>query len=93
MTVFDKISIRIIKEQELIIGPVAWEEAKKVPGFRVINQQVGEVAIDGDAKVVLDKLVAQYTRLFGKLSEEVCKEVVQDLLVELPPDQVPMSLR
>ncbi len=93
MTIFDKISVRIIKEQELIIGPVAWDEAKKVPGFHVVNQSSGEVTFDSDAKEVLNKLVAQYTRLFGQVSTEVCKEAVQDLLVELPKDQVPDSLK
>ena len=93
MTIFDQISIRIIKEQELIIGPVAWDEAKKVPGLHVINQQKGEVSFDGDGKETVNKLVAQYTRLFGRASSEVCKEAVQDLIVELPKDQVPSSLQ
>lgn len=76
-----------------MIGPIAWEEAKKVPGFRVIDQHKGEVAIDGDAKEILNRLVAQYSRLFGRVSEEVCKEAVQDLLVELPQTDVPTSLK
>ena len=92
MSIFDQISVRIIKEQELIIGPVAWEEAKKVPGLRV-NLQNHEVSFDGEGKEVLNKLVAQYGRLFGRASEEVCKEAVQDLIVELPKDQVPASLK
>ncbi len=92
MSTFDKISSRIIKEQELIIGPLAWEEAGKVPGL-VINQRQGEVNVTGDQKEVLNKLVAQYTRLFGRASAEVCKAAVQDLLVELPKDQVPASLQ
>lgn len=29
MTIFDNIATKIIKEQELIIGPLAWDEAKK----------------------------------------------------------------
>lgn len=93
MTNFDQISIRIIKEQELIIGPMAWGEAKKVPGLHIIDQQKGEVSLDGDPREVLNRLVAQYTRLFGKVSIEVCKEAVQDLLVELPKDRVPTSLQ
>ncbi len=93
MTIFDQISVRIIKEQELIIGPVAWEEAKKVPGLHVLNQHKGEVSFDGDAKEVLNKLVAQYARLFGQASVEACKDATQDLIVELPKDQVPSSLQ
>ena len=93
MSIFDQISIRIIKEQELIIGPVAWEEAKKVPGLKVIDQQKGQVSFEGDAKEVVGKLVTQYSRLFGKDSTEACKEAVSDLLVELPKDQVPAILQ
>ncbi len=93
MTIFDQISLRIIKQQELVIGPIAWEEAKKVQGFKVIDQAKGEVAIEGDAQEILNRLVAQYSRLFGRVSEEVCKEAVQDLLVELPQGDVPASLK
>ena len=91
-TIFQQISVRIIKEQELVIGPVAWEEAKKVEGLSV-NQQTGEVVITGDPKDILNRLVAQYSRLFGQVSREVCKEAVQDLVVELPADEVPSSLQ
>jgi hypothetical protein len=92
MTIFNQISLRIIKEQELIIGPLAWEEAKKVPGLKV-DQQKDEVSFDGDAKETVNKLVAQYTRLFGRASTEACKDAVQDLLVELPQDQIPANLQ
>ncbi len=93
LSIFDQISIRIIKEQELVIGPVAWEEAKKVSGFHVVDQDKGEVTFDGDPKEVLNRLVAQYSRLFGQVSKEVCKEAVQDLIAELPQTDVPDSLK
>ena len=48
---------------------------------------------EGDAKPIIDKLVAQYERLFGKASHEVCKEAVQDILAEMPPEEIPLSLR
>ncbi len=92
-TIFNQISIRIIKEQELVIGPVAWEEAKKVSGFHIVDKDKGEVSFDGDAREVLNRLVAQYSRLFGQVSKEVCKQAVQDLIAELPQDQVPDSLQ
>ncbi len=93
MAIFDQISLKIIKEQELIIGPVAWEEAKKVPGLKVLDEKKGEVSFDGDGKEVLNKLVAQYTRLFGRASTEVCREAAAALVAELPNDQVPESLK
>lgn len=92
-TTLDKISVRIIREQELIIGPIAWDEARKVDGLKIIDQKNGEVNLEGDAKQVLNNLVAQYARLFGRASNEVCKEVSKDLLSELPADEVPSSLK
>lgn len=93
MTIYEQISVRIIKEQELIIGPIAWQEAVKVPGIKVIDQEKQEVSISDDPKTVLSRLVEQYSRLFGKVSTEVCKEAAQDLLVELPKDQIPANLQ
>ncbi len=93
MSTFDQILIRIIKEQELIIGPLAWDEAKKVAGLRILSQSQGQVSFDGDAKEVVNKLVTQYSRLFGQASTEACRDAVQDLIVELPKDQIPALLQ
>jgi hypothetical protein len=93
ITFFPKIAIRIIKEQERIIGPVAWAEAGKVQGLYVIDKAKGELSFDGDAKEVINRLVNQYARLFGKASNEVCKEAVQDLIAELPTEEVPLNLK
>lgn len=90
---FDQISVRIIKEQELLIGPLAWDEAKKVSGFQIVDQQAGKVEFNGDPKEILTRLVNQYSRLFGRASTEVCKQSVQDLLVEMPKDQIPEILQ
>ena len=92
MTIFDQISIRIIREQELIIGPLAWDEAKKVNGL-IIDQSHKSVSFAGDEKDVINHLVAQYERLFGKASHEVCKEAVQDLIAEMTPEEIPSSLK
>jgi translation initiation factor 2 alpha subunit (eIF-2alpha) len=88
-----QIALRIIKAQEMIIGPLAWDEAKKVSGFLVIDQKKEEVSFNGDAKEILNKLVVQYEHLFGRASDEVCKEAVQDLIAEMKPDEVPESLK
>ncbi len=93
INILSKISVRIIREQEVIIGPVAWDEAKKVQGFNIIDQKAGEVSFNGDAKEILNNLVAQYAKLFGRASNEVCKEAVEDLVAELPPNDVPSSLK
>lgn len=92
-SIFTQISTRIIKQQEMIIGPIAWDEARKVAGLTIPDQQTDQINIAGNPKDVLNRLVAQYSRLFGRASTEACKEAVQDLLVELPQDQVPESLQ
>lgn len=93
LEVFQKISIRIIKEQELIIGPIAWEEARKVHGFRIADGAGDVVSFEDDPREVLDRLVTQFSKLFGQVSREVCKDSVQDLLAELPLADVPSSLK
>lgn len=91
---FPQIVLRIIKEQESVIGPLAWDEARKVEGIEVLDQKKGEINLqNGDSGAVINKLVAQYERIFGKASHEVCKEAVQDLLAEMSPEEVPESLK
>lgn len=92
MNIFDQISIRIIKEQELIIGPLAWIEASKVPGLSIHEQ--GVISIDTENKQeVINALVAQYERLFGKTSREVCKHAVEGIVSSLKPEEIPSSLK
>lgn len=93
MNVLQMIAIRIIKEQERIIGPVAWNEARKVRGLQVISDRDGLVELKGDPKRIIDRLVAQYDLLFGRASHEVCKEAALPLLASLPPRDIPSSLR
>ncbi len=93
MDIFARIAGKIIKEQELIIGPLAWDEAKKVNGLKVVNTDNGEVALEGDVKQIINGLVARYDRLFGRASHEVSREAVSGLVADLTPADVPMSLR
>lgn len=87
-----QIPILIIKEQELVIGPLAWDEASKVSGL-TIDQSHNSVSFSGDSKDIINRLVAQYERLFGKASHEVCREAVQDIITGMSPDEVPESLK
>ncbi len=89
---FPQIVLRIIKEQESVIGPLAWSEAEKVSGL-TIDQSHNSVSFSGDDKDIVNRLVTQYERIFGKASHEVCKEAVQDLIAEMPPEEIPSSLR
>ena len=93
MSTLDTIAAKIIKEQELVIGPLAWSEAGKGQGLH-IDQRKGEVSIsNGDPKAAVDRLVAQYERLFGRASHEVCREAVASLIAQMSAAEVPSSLR
>jgi hypothetical protein len=92
MDTYAKIAIKIIQEQEGIIGPIALEQANKVAGLSV-DWGKHEVAITGDERDVVDHLVAQYEHLFGRASVEVCREAVKDIVISLPQNQRPQSLQ
>jgi hypothetical protein len=87
-----QIPMRIIKEQELVIGPLAWDEAKKVVGL-TIDQSQNSASFSGDGKEIINRLVAQYERIFGKASHEVCRESVKDIISKMSSAEVPESLK
>lgn len=90
--VTNQLANTIIQEQALIIGPIAWEQAAKVTGLR-IDIATHAVNIEGDAKQVLELLVAQYEKLFGPASREVCRDAVRHLLAQISPDEIPAVLK
>lgn len=91
MTAVAQLAERIIKEQELIIGPLAWREAKKVKGLTIKTD--GDVRLLGDAKKVLGDLVKQYEKMFGPASREVCREAVRGLTSKAKDDELPEVLK
>lgn len=94
MTIFSQIASKIIKEQELIIGPLAWDEARKVHGIYIVDADGRSVEVrDGDDRAIIDNLVKQYERLFGLASREACREAVGTLIAEMQPENIPQSLR
>lgn len=88
----EQLPIRIIKEQALVIGPLAWEEARKVSGLN-IDQSHNSASFSEDGKDVINRLVAQYERIFGRASHAVCYDAVSDLIAKMPPGDVPSSLK
>lgn len=94
MANFNEIARRIIEEQATVIGPLAWNEAGKVQGLTIVSRESGQVEINAsDQSEVINKLVAQYERLFGQASHEVCRDSVASLLALMPVNEVPASLR
>lgn len=81
----------IIREQAVIIGPVAWEEAGKVTGLR-IDLNTHQVNVEGNSREVLERLVGQYERLFGRASREVCREAVRPFLSQVSQEEIPAVL-
>jgi hypothetical protein len=92
MNSLEQIAIRIIKEQELIIGPLAWSEASKIKSL-TINRSTATVSISGDAKEAINNLVSKFNRLFGQISHNVCREAAAPILASLRPDEIPSSLK
>ncbi len=94
MSAYDQIATKIIKEQEQLMGPVAWFEASKVKGLKVDqSSKTVSVISSSDSKTVVDSLVHQYGTLFGRAAREVCKEAVMALIADLSPSEVPSSLK
>lgn len=92
MDIYAQIVERIIKAQEAIIGPVAVEQAQRVPHLKV-DWNKHEVSIDGDEPKAVNSLVEVYQELFGQISKEVCKEAAAGLVGSLSADKVPEALK
>lgn len=92
MDILEQIAQRIIKDQEMIIGPLAFEEASHVSGLD-FDPSNNLVSLSGDKKKLIDLLVARYERLFGLASVQVCKDAAAPLLPELEEKDRPQSLR
>lgn len=91
MDPFSQITERIIKAQESIIGPIAVEQAQKVPGL-VFDKKANKITISGNKTQVVEQLIEKYQALFGKASVDVCKDAAKDFIAKLPKDQVPPLL-
>jgi hypothetical protein len=92
MDIYAEVAQTIIKEQEAIIGPIALEQAGKVPGIKV-DMSKKTVSLEGNQTEVLEKLVEVYQHFFGQTSVEVCKEAVRHLMLNIPADKIPTILR
>jgi len=87
--IYSMLATEIIKQQEDIVGPLAWIEAQRVSGLDVKDQTVN---IKKDGKKVLQALVNQYETLFGQASVEVCRDAVRDYISEIDRNKLPSVL-
>lgn len=91
MDILAEIAQHIVREQELIIGPLAREEANQVDD--IVVRDNGTVLMLGDRKIAINQLVARYERLFGRASVQVCRDAAAPLLPSLKFEEIPDSLR
>lgn len=87
--IYSMLATEIIKQQEDIVGPLAWIEAERVSGLDVKDKTVN---IKKDGKKVLQALVNQYETLFGQASVEVCRDAVRDYIAEIDRNKLPSVL-
>jgi acetolactate synthase regulatory subunit len=83
----------IITEQEFVIGPIAWDQAKKVSGIVVSGKK--HIEIESDPHAVINELVKQYEKLFGKASVRICHMAADRIARKFMVDKsdIPESLR
>jgi hypothetical protein len=92
MDIFAQLALRIIKEQENIIGPIAMEQAKKVPGLKV-DWDKHQLTLEGNQTEIIEHLIESYQHFFGHASVEVCREAVRHIIAEVPRDRIPRQLQ
>ena len=89
---FNQIALNIIREQALIIGPIAWEEANKIAGIEASSLAMA-VVVTGSPQEVIDRLVGRFEQFFGKASHEVCRDAARTVVSQMQPEMIPASLR
>lgn len=91
MNFYESAVKQIIKQQEAIIGPLAFDQATKIAGIQFdVN---GEVKITGNGKDVLEDLVNKYSEFFGQASVEVCREAVRETSPKVSLEDLPDILK
>ncbi|KKS41661.1 MAG: hypothetical protein UV61_C0006G0013 [Candidatus Gottesmanbacteria bacterium GW2011_GWB1_43_11] len=83
----------IIDHQRAIIGPLALEQASRVPGVKIAGGEHVEVEAGINPQSLLNQLVKQYETLFGLASVEVCKDAVKELKPTVSANDLPEILR
>ncbi len=93
ISVASDIAQAIVNHQSAIIGPLAYEQAKKVPGIVVSSNTVEVENKEADPSTPLTGLVKKYEELFGTTSIEVCKDAVRELKISFSANDLPSILQ
>ena len=81
---------KIITAQQAVMGPFANDLAHRVPGLRFDGIRVS--GVEGNFRDVLEKLVKQYSGIFGQSSVEVCKDVLSSMDSSFDRNAIPEDL-
>lgn len=93
-TTLKEIAKTIILHQQMIIGPLAIEQANKVPGISVSDKPTLTLEIKtDDSRKTLDLLIKRYEELFGKTSIEVCKDALKEARIQISDKDIPEILK
>ncbi|KKS48020.1 hypothetical protein A3J20_06340 [Candidatus Gottesmanbacteria bacterium RIFCSPLOWO2_02_FULL_42_29] len=90
MEIYSQVVNQIINSQKTIIGPIAVDQAKKVTGIKIMDEN--KIQLAGDGKKILEELVKQYANIFGQASVEVCKDAVKEIHPPVPAEYLPQIL-
>ncbi|MFA6982107.1 MAG: hypothetical protein WC243_03745 [Patescibacteria group bacterium] len=83
--------LKIIKEQESLIGPLALDLAKK--SENIVFSNGAQVTINGNPIIALGDLVGQYNTLFGRTSVEVSKLAIKKSGESFTQEELPEILK
>lgn len=75
--VFAQLALKIITEEEKIIGTVAWDLAFGVEGLLVDTDYT--LRLVGNKNKIVNNLIAQYEKIFGQSSRELAKDAFKTL--------------
>lgn len=75
--IFSQLALKIIKEEEKLIGSKAWELAMNVPGIFVDVDHI--LKISGNKNETINKLISQYEQVFGNASRELARDAIKNL--------------
>lgn len=90
VSIASQVATAIVNHQKDIIGPLALEQAKKVPGIVV---SASSIQVENDPTSALVGLVKKYSELFGQTSIEVCKDAVRELGSSISSKDLPSILQ
>ena len=82
---------KIISRQQMIIGPLALDQAGKVNGIKIGGD--GKIIIKGDSNLVITNLVNEYAKLFGNASIEVCRDAIREINPPISTNDLPDILK